>query len=204
MNKIQIFIDSILSIAIIALFVLIFTGKPEAGVSTESAATFLKEDLTIPVAYLNLDSVLLNYQFAIEANEKLMTKQEDARLKLNSKARSFQSEAADFQKKLENGAFMSRERAEQKQQELLKKQQDLQDLEAKLTNDIMLENQQLNLQLADTLNSFLAEFNKDGRYQLIFANTGKDNILQSAEGYDITAEVVDALNARYASKTKKK
>ncbi len=204
MNKIQIFIDSILSIAIIALFVLIFTGKPEAGVSTESTATFPKEDLTIPVAYLNLDSVLLNYQFAIEANEKLMTKQEDARLKLNSKARSFQSEAADFQKKLENGAFMSRERAEQKQQELLKKQQDLQDLEAKLTNDIMLENQQLNLQLADTLNSFLAEFNKDGHYQLIFANTGKDNILQSAEGYDITAEVVDALNARYASKTKKK
>ncbi len=204
MNKIQIIIDSILSIAIIALFVLIFTGKPEAGVSTESAATFPKEDLTIPVAYLNLDSVLLNYQFAIEANEKLMTKQEDARLKLNSKARTFQSEAADFQKKLENGAFMSRERAEQKQQELLKKQQDLQDLEAKLTNDIMLENQQLNLQLADTLNSFLAEFNKDGRYQLIFANTGKDNILQSAEGYDITTEVVDALNARYTSKTKKK
>lgn len=204
MNKIQIIIDSILSIAIIALFVLIFTGKPEAGVSTESAATFPKEDLTIPVAYLNLDSVLLNYQFAIEANEKLMTKQEDARLKLNSKASSFQRDAADFQKKLENGAFMSRERAEQKQQELLKKQQELQDLEAKLTNDIMLENQQLNLQLADTLNSFLAEFNKDGRYQLIFANTGKDNILQSAEGYDITTEVVDALNARYSSKTKKK
>lgn len=204
MNKIQIIIDSILSIAIIALFVLIFTGKPEAGVSTESAATFPKEDLTIPVAYLNLDSVLLNYQFAIEANEKLMTKQEDARLKLNSKASSFQRDAADFQKKLENGAFMSRERAEQKQQELLKKQQELQDLEAKLTNDIMLENQQLNLQLADTLNSFLAEFNKDGRYQLIFANTGKDNILQSAEGYDITTEVVDALNARYSSKTKNK
>jgi len=204
MNKIQIIIDSILSIAIIALFVLIFTGKPEAGVSTESAATFPKEDLTIPVAYLNLDSVLLNYQFAIEANEKLMTKQEDARLKLNSKASSFQRDAADFQKKLENGAFMSRERAEQKQQELLKKQQELQDLEAKLTNDIMLENQQLNLQLADTLNSFLAEFNKDGRYQLIFANTGKDNILQSAEGYDITTEVVDALNARYSSKNKKK
>ena len=204
MNKIQIIIDSILSIAIIALFVLIFTGKPEAGVSTESAATFPKEDLTIPVAYLNLDSVLLNYQFAIEANEKLMTKQEDARLKLNSKASSFQRDAADFQKKLENGAFMSRERAEQKQQELLKKQQELQDLEAKLTNDIMLENQQLNLQLADTLNSFLAEFNKDGRYQLIFANTGKDNILQSEEGYDITTEVVDALNARYSSKNKKK
>ncbi len=203
MNKIQIIVDSILGIAVITLFVLFFTSKP-ATVAPEAPVASADGCVTMPVAYLNLDSVLLNYQFAIDANEKLMTKQEDARLKLNSKARTFQSEAADFQKKLENGAFMSRERAEQKQQELYKKQQDLQDLEAKLTNDIMLENQQLNLQLADTLNSFLAEFNKDGRYQLIFANTGKDNILQSADGYDITAEVVSALNARYTTKSKKK
>ena len=87
-------------------------------------------------------------------------------------------------------------------QQLLQKQQDLQDLEAKLTNDIMLENQQLNMQLADTLNSFLREFNADGRYHMIFANTGKDNILQAADSYDITAEVIEALNARYASKKK--
>ncbi len=203
MNKIQIIVDCILGVAIIALFVLFF-NQPASKMDKGEVAAVTADGQTLPVAYLNLDSVLLNYQFAIDASEKLMTKQEDARLKLNSKARTLQSEAADFQKKLENGAFMSRERAEQKQQELLKKQQDLQDLEAKLTNDIMLENQQLNLQLADTLNSFLAEFNKEGHYQLIFANTGKDNILQSAEGYDITAEVVDALNARYASKTKKK
>ena len=156
----------------------------------------------MPVAYLNLDSVLTYYTFAIEASDKLMSKQEDARLKLNSKARTLQSEMADFENKLRNGAFMSRERAEQKQQQLLQKQQDLQDLEAKLTNDIMLENQQLNMQLADTLNSFLREFNADGRYHMIFANTGKDNILQAADSYDITAEVIEALNARYASKKK--
>ena len=156
----------------------------------------------MPVAYLNLDSVLTYYTFAIEASEKLMSKQEDARLKLNTKARTLQSEMADFENKLRNGAFMSRERAEQKQQQLLQKQQDLQDLEAKLTNDIMLENQQLNMQLADTLNSFLREFNADGRYHMIFANTGKDNILQAADSYDITAEVIEALNARYASKKK--
>ena len=203
MNKIQIIVDSILGVAIIALFVLFFT-KPAGETGNGEVAAVTTDGQTLPVAYLNLDSVLLNYQFAIDASEKLMTKQEDARLKLNSKARTLQSEAADFQKKLENGAFMSRERAEQKQQELLKKQQDLQDLEAKLTNDIMLENQQLNLQLADTLNAYLAEFNKDGRYHIFFANTGKDNILQAADGYDVTAEVVDALNARYSSKNKKK
>lgn len=201
MNKTQILIDSILAVAIITLFALFFTQKPagEAPVCTENAPV---AEGNLPIAYLNLDSVLTQYQFAIEASDKLMNKQEDARLKLNTKARTLQSEAADFQKKLENGAFMSRDRAEQKQQELLKKQQELQDLEAKLTNDIMLENQKLNMQLADTINNFLSEFNADGRYQVIFSNAGKDNILQAAAGYDITAEVVSALNARYNSKKK--
>ncbi|MGM9837384.1 MAG: OmpH family outer membrane protein [Paludibacteraceae bacterium] len=197
MNKIQIIIDSVLGAAVIALFILLFTLKPA---QTETAVQAAPAEGNMPVAYLNLDSVLTNYQFAIEASEKLMTKQEDARLKLNTKARTLQSEMADFQRKLDNGAFMSRERAEQKQQELLKKQQDLQDLEAKLTNDIMLENQKLNLQLADTMNTFLQQYNADGRYHIIFANTGKDNILQANDAYDITAEVVDALNKRYTKK----
>lgn len=199
MNKTQIVVDAILAVAVIALFTLFFTRKP-AERAVASAENVVVAEGNLPIAYLNLDSVLTQYQFAIEASDKLMTKQEDARLKLNTKARTLQSEAADFQRKLENGAFMSRDRAEQKQQELLKKQNDLQELEAKLTNDIMLENQKLNMQLADTINNFLREFNADGRYQVIFANAGKDNILQAADGYDITAEVVEALNARYNKK----
>ncbi len=198
MNKTQIVVDAILAVAVIALFALFFTQKPaKTAVSAEVAPV---AEGNLPIAYLNLDSVLTQYQFAIEASDKLMTKQEDARLKLNTKARTLQSEMADFQRKLENGAFMSRDRAEQKQQDLIKKQNDLQELEAKLTNDIMVENQKLNMQLADTINNFLREFNADGRYQMIFANAGKDNILQAADGYDITAEVVEALNARYNKK----
>ena len=193
MNKIQIIIDSVLAAAIVALFVLFFALRPKATPENAEA----QETEVLPVAYLNLDSVLLNYQFAIEANDKLMSKQEDARLKLNTKANTLQREAADFQRKLENNAFLSRERAESEQQKLIKKQQELQQLEAKLTNEIMLQNQELNLQLADTLNTFLAEFNADGRFQIIFSNTAKDNILQAAEAYDITAEVIEGLNARY-------
>lgn len=193
MNKFQNLLNLILVVAVAALFVLFFIKNDD--VETEKLTTQVAENM--PVAYLNLDSVLINYQFAIEANEKLMTQQEDARLKLNTKANTLQREMADFQRKVENNAFLSRERAESEQQRILRKQQELQELEAKLTNEIMLQNQELNLQLTDTLNTFLAEFNKDGKYQIIFANAGKDNILQAAEGYDITAQIIEGLNARY-------
>jgi outer membrane protein len=80
---------------------------------------------------------------------------------------------------------------------LPKKEQELQELEAKLTQDIMLENQKLNMQLADSLNNYLKEFNADGRYHIILSNAAKDNVLMASEEYDITDEVVAGLNARY-------
>lgn len=195
MNKIQIVVDVVLVAAVVALFAIFFSNKPAKGTAEPAAAIASGEAL--PVAYLNVDSLLTNYTFAQDASERLMQKQEDARLKLNTKARSLQNEMADFQRKLDNNAFLSRERAEKEQQRLIKKQQDLQDLEAKLTEDIMLENQTLNKQLADTLTQFLQTFNADGRYQIILSNTAKDNVLMAADQYDITDEVVAGLNKRY-------
>lgn len=191
MNKIQIVINVILVAAVAALFVVVYTGDKQ-----EAPAVAVESSEMMPIAYLNVDSLLVNYTFAQEASERLMKKQEDARLKLNTKARTLQNEMADFQRKLENNAFLSRERAEKEQQRLLKKQQELQELEAQLTEDIMLENQKLNMQLADTLTNFLEEYNADGRYHVILSNSAKDNVLMAAEQYDITDEVIDALNAR--------
>lgn len=195
MNKIQIVVDVVLVAAVVALFAIFFSNKSAKG--TAEPAAVIASGEALPIAYLNVDSLLTNYTFAQDASERLMQKQEDARLKLNTKARSLQNEMADFQRKLDNNAFLSRERAEKEQQRLIKKQQDLQDLEAKLTEDIMLENQTLNKQLADTLTQFLQTFNADGRYQIILSNTAKDNVLMAADQYDITNEVVAGLNKRY-------
>ena len=196
MNNIQFFINFLLVADIAVLFVIFYSGKTPA--TSEPVAA--EQTDVMPVAYLNVDSLLMNYTFAQEASDKLMSKQEDARVKMNTKLRTFQNEVADFQRKLENNAFMSRERAEKEQQRLAKKEQELQELEAKLTQDIMIENQKLNQQLADSLNNFLQIFNADGRYHVILSNTAKDNVLMASEQYDITNEVVNGLNARYNNK----
>lgn len=192
MNKVQIVVNVVLVAAVAALFVIVLGGKKECDAPVKA----LEQSEVMPIAYLNVDSLLVNYVFAQDASERLMKKQEDARLKLNTKARTLQNEMADFQRKLENNAFLSRERAEKEQQRLLTKQQELQELEAKLTEDIMLENQKLNMQLADTLTNFLKEFNADGRFHVILSNSAKDNVLMAAEQYDITTQVIDGLNAR--------
>ncbi len=196
MNKIQILINVILVAAVAALFVIFYSEKKTA---TPQETTAEVSEI-LPIAYLNVDSLLANYTFAQEASDKLMSKQEDARLKMNTKLRTFQNEVADFQRKLENNAYLSRERAERDQQKLAKKEQELQELEAKLTQDIMLENQKLNQQLSDSLTTFLETFNADGRFHVILSNSAKDNVLMANEAYDITDEVIAGMNARYSKK----
>jgi outer membrane protein len=191
MNKVQILVNVVLVAAVAALFVLHF-GEKECTPSEVAAPSEV-----MPVAYLNVDSILANYSFAIEASEKLMSKQEDARLKINTKLRSFQNDVNDFQRKLQNNAFLSRERAEQAQQALAKKEQDIQQLEAKLTQEILEENQKVNAQLADSLTNYLNIFNEEAKYHIIFSNNAKDNLLLANEQYDITEKIIEGLNARY-------
>ena len=197
MNKTQTIINIVFAVAIVVLCILVFAFRSGKASTSESAAISVAEGTQMPVAYLNVDSLLANYTFAQEAQEKLMSKQEDARLKLNQNARTLQSEMADFQKKYENNAFLSAERAQSEYQRLQKKQQDLEELENKLAQDIMMENQKLNIQLADSLSAFLKDYNADGRYQIIMSNNAKDNILMAADIYDITSEIVSGMNARY-------
>lgn len=197
MNKIQISINVILVAAVAALFVIFFCGKKECSSQAVSVA---ETGEVLPIAYLNVDSLLANYTFAQDASDKLVSKQEDARLKMNTKVRTFENKVAEFQRKLENNAFISRESAEKQQKKLMKEEQELQELEAKLTQDIMIENQKLNQQLADSLTNFLQIYNADGRYHVILSNTAKDNVLMASEAYDITDEVIEGLNARYNKK----
>lgn len=197
MNKIQVAVNAVLAVAVVALFVLFFTCKPkqQAVVVNENGEAVALQQL--PIAYLNLDSLLANYQFAIDANDKLLSKQEDARVKLNTKMRTFQNEYEEFQRKLNNNAFMSRERAESEAAKLQRKQQELEQLDAQLSQEYMEENQKLVLELRDSIDSFLAEYNADGRFQLILANQSNDNVLQAAEGLNITEQVIAELNKRY-------
>ena len=197
MKNLSLILNGILLIAVIVLFALVL-GKKNSGtvpVVTKKGDSAVVEKL--PLAYINIDSLLLNYTFAKNANEVLISKQESSRATLNSRARQLQTEMDEFNRKLENQAFLSRERAEEAQRNIVQKQQDLQKMEANLSQQLMEQQQKMSEQLRDTINAFLKVYNKDGKYQMIISNTANDNILYAGKGYDITSDVIENLNARH-------
>lgn len=191
----------ILAVAVIILYLLQF-AKPKAEPASLSANDSTACCQKLNIAYIDVDSLLLSYDYSKELNEQLLRKRENSQANYNQKARQLESELSEFQRKYENNAFLSQERLQSEQQRLIQKQQDLQALDQRLSNELAEEMQKMNDCLRDSIYSYLGVYNKEAGYDLIFSNSGNDNIMIGNAAYNITAEILEGLNARYASMTK--
>jgi len=193
MKNLSVALNAVLIIAVGILYVLHFSGnKEEAKIETIAGEG--------AVVYINTDSLLMNYDFSRELNEKFLKKQEDSRADFNFKAKTLEKEAATFQKKLQNGGFLSRERAEKAQQKLILKQQDLQELDRKLSAELLSEQNDNSKRLFDSITNYLNDYNKTHKFDMIISTTKGGTVLFSKDGLDITSAVVDGLNTRYQAK----
>ena len=128
----------------------------------------------------------------------------NVRLTLNQKAKDLDRQKQEFQTKVQNNAYLTQERAQQEYNRIAKLEQDLQNLGNKLQAELMSENEKNSLQLRDSINAFLKEYNKTKGYSMIISNTGFDNLLYADSIYNITREIIDGLNARYTPSSVKK
>ena len=180
-----------------ALAVALFGGLASCSNNQQTptaAATPLAEGAALPIAYVNTDSLLTNYDMAKDLNEELIKKTEDARANLNSQAASLEKEMTEFNRKLQTNAFLSEERAQSEANRLQNKQNQLEQLNYKLQNDLAQEQAQMNARLSDTIQAVLKEYNEVKKFELILSNTMHDNILLDNEKYDITGELLEILN----------
>ena len=194
-------LNGLMALALVLMFTQCADNKSNG--STNNAPAAVSGPANMKIAYVEIDSLLTKYRFWNDLNEMMIKKEENIRTTLNEKAKDLDSEMREFQRKLENNGFASRERAEQENARLLQKQRDLQQLQEKLSNELQAENQKNSLQLRDSINSFLKIYNKDKGYSLIISNTGFDNLLYADPAFNITNEIVEGLNARYVPASKK-
>lgn len=168
----------------------------------QERAVIPSDSTSLGIAFVNTDTLLSKYDYAIEISDKLNNKAENSRASYNQKLRIFNQELAEFQRKVQNNGFLSMERAQSEQNRLQNQERELQALNQQLSQELMQEQARLTTELRDTVSSFLNEY-AEGRYQLILNNNiANDIILYSTPAIDITEQVVEALNARYAKSSK--
>ena len=168
----------------------------EKPLTTEAANSELK------IAYVEVDSIMSQYQYCKEYSLILQKKSQNIQNTINQKGQALQAAAANFQQKVQQNAY-TREQAEAINANLVKQQNDLQALQNRLGNEFQSETDKFNASLRDSIQHFLAKYNKDKKFALILSKAG-DNILYADKGYDITNEVIAGLNKAYKPAATKK
>lgn len=199
MKNTSLVLIGILFIAVAGIYILHFsenkfTGSGKNGTNESDASTELK------IAYIKVDSLVVNYDFAQEMNDGF-TKQQEAFSKEYSDKRSrFESQAASFQEKVQRGGFLTQERAMQERDRLMGEEQQITKLDQELSAKLSQLQAQNNKQLLDSLMTYLKVFNKDKKYSYIL---NAAEVLIGDESNNITKEVLVNMNARYQkAKTK--
>ena len=187
-----------------AAVVVVSCNKQSAQMDEQPVSADAEETTSgMKIAYVEVDSLMTQFEFAKEKSKEIEKKSFNARNTLNQKGTQLQNAANNFQQKLQNNGFTSREQAESVQQSLQRQQNDLAALQARFESELANETQQFNIALRDSLNHFLALYNKDKKYDMILAKSG-DNILLANPKYDITQDVINGLNKRYKKDAAKK
>ena len=187
------------ALAIAAMMVSCNNAAPkmdEQPAGAETSATGMK------IAYVEVDSLMTQYNFAKDYSVTLERKSNNARNTLTQKGNALQAAVNNFQQKMNNNGFQSREQAASVQAAIQRQQNDLQTLQARLENELASETAKFNEALRDSLQSFLLDYNKDKKYDLILSKAG-DNILYAETKYDITQDIINGLNKRYKPAAKK-
>jgi outer membrane protein len=203
-------INIALALAVVALFILHFTGNhtQTAGNDAETGLavdTLLKNNEAtagkpLTIVYVNIDSLHQNYLLYEDLINQLRKKQEQYQRELDAKMKAFEKEVINFQ---ETARFMSQTEGQLKQAELQEKEQKLYEMKMNLEQKFAQEEVALNNKLMKSIYDYLEEYNKEKQYDYILGHAGLGNILLANKELDITKEVVDGLNAKYKAEQAK-
>ncbi len=168
--------------------------------SSENAAAAQGAD-GLKIAYVEVDSIMSQYNYWKDVTKLMQGKEANIQKTLQGKQQTLQQAAANFQQGVQANKY-SQDEAQQIQANLQRQAQEGDALQQRLGAEYQKEAAGYNKALSDSIHHFLAEYNKDKKYSIIFAKQG-DNILYAQNAYDITKDVVAGLNKRYKGMNKK-
>lgn len=207
MKKGSLIFNIVLAIAVIALFILHFTDRNDACSNTpaDDTAANSTEKVSIPegsIVYIQLDSLVSQYDMFNDLRTELEAKAEIIRTDLEKKGISFQRDTKDFENKVKKGLVTSSQ-AEKMQQDLLNRQAELQNYSMQKQQEIAEEETVMYNRVMDAITTYIEKYNKKKNYSLILTTSPTTNVvLNGNPELDITQEIVGGLNDEYIKSKK--
>ena len=168
------------------------TSEP-ADLTDTDAITAVAGD----IVYLQLDSLIVNYDMYNDLMTAFQTKVQGIQDDLAKRGRSLESDAKAFENQYQKG-LLTRSAAEEQSNKLAQRQQNLQNDAAKKDQEIQEEQAVLNNKVYYAVKDYIEKYNEEHQFALILTTSAATNtVLNVNPGLDITADVLKGLNEEY-------
>ena len=194
-NNTSLIWNVVLSLAVAVLFFLHFSSKSsDAGATADGAVVAGRRTV-----YVQVDSLLKNYDFFKDTRKELENKNFQLENELTTKGRSLQNEVAFFQQKAQT---MTPEQARSTEAQLMKKQQDLVAYRDQSAQALGQEEAKKNEELYKNIRSYIDKYNKENGYEYVLGYSLGGGILFANPSLDVTQKIIDGLNKEYKNSGK--
>ena len=179
---------------------LVLVALSVALVSCNKPAEAVKE---VKTAYVDTAELMKEYTEAKDLEAKYKSKAEEKGRQLEAEINRFKQEAANFQSQAQaNG----QEWAQKKGAELQKREQQLGYAEQALSQELQMGISKERDSLISGIKKFIKSYGKEKGYAYIYGTGDAASILYAEDKFDITKDIIKALNDKYkgAAKTEEK
>ena len=174
-------------------------GQP----TTSDSLTATTADPThqLKIGVVSLDSLYKNYEYYTQANKQIEAQLKRNQQALANKAQKAQQAYASYMEKAQKGLFTTQAQVDAEEKRITAMQQEGAQLEQRYAEEAMKAQADAQKALHDEVVPQLKAFNADKKYDLILTSTGLEGVMYAGEGFDITKEVLDFLNAAHKAKS---
>jgi outer membrane protein len=204
MNKItlgNIILSGILTLAVVVLFVMHFTGDtdPEVEKPGKTTTSFSQPDNGLSIAFVNSDLILERYDLVKKLAGQLERESRKKDADLQARQKEFETEAAYFQESMQKQS-LSEKRAQGIYEQLMAKQEEIYQIQQQYSAELAQQEFEMNMTLLDSVRNYLERLNVKAQYDYILNYNASGSILQARGNYDITEDVLQGLNSEYQAK----
>jgi len=192
MKNLSLILNGILLVAVGVLYYFQFSSSQSDSTTTSggSAAGELK------MAFINSDSVLKHYEYFEVIRGKLETKGAKLEQDLRVRAQSLQKDIAAYQQNANN---LTQGQARAVEEDLGKKQQNLQLYQQSLEQEMSNDQAKMNVELYAKVTDYLKKYGSEKGIQIVFKYDPGSDVLYGGEALNITDDVIKGLNESYKS-----
>ncbi|MBR3066595.1 MAG: OmpH family outer membrane protein [Prevotella sp.] len=184
--------NTILTLAIILISTMVACSNNNNSKQNPDATAPMVTEGGLKVAYIDTDTLLAKYQYAIDLEQQLKDYTEQQRHYGQQQVEAFQK---DYNNYLQNGSTMTLTQQQAKEAELKQRAEKMQTLEQELMAKVAEKQATETSKVMNAIYAFVREYNAaNQQFDIILT---KQATLYINNGMDITDEIVEGLNEEY-------